>query len=76
MLVDSVGRKIRLWGTSNCMVTLIFLFFLGVNRSGPKTSSIANHKFYKALGRLHGHWCKQPLNTINGVDEIKVHNLM
>ena len=30
------------------------IFFLGVNWSGPRTSSIANHKYYKALGRLHG----------------------
>ena len=26
------------------------------------TSSIANHKFYRALGQLHGPWCKQPLS--------------
>ena len=43
------------------MVTLTF-FFLGVNQSGPKTSSTTNHKFYKALRRLQGPWSKQPLN--------------
>ena len=37
------------------------IFFLGVNRSGPGTSSTTNHKFYRALGRLHGPRCKQPL---------------
>ena len=40
------------------------IFFLGVNQNGPKTSSIANHIFYKALGQLHGPWCKQPLITL------------
>ena len=52
MLAYSVGLKICLLGTSNSMVTLIF-FFLCVNRSGPMTSSTTNHKFYRALGRLH-----------------------
>ena len=39
------------------------IFFLGVNQSGLGTSSIANHKFYKALGQLHGPWCKHPQDT-------------
>ena len=60
MLVDNVGLKICLLGTSNSMVTLTF-FFLGVNRTGSGTSSITNHKFHKALGRLHGPWVNIPL---------------
>ena len=36
------------------------IFFLGVNRSGPKTSSTTNHKFYRALGQLQGPWCNNP----------------
>jgi hypothetical protein len=35
--------------------------FLGVNQSGPRTSSIVNHIFYEALGQLHVLLCKQPL---------------
>ena len=41
------------------------IFFLGVNRSGRTTNSTANPKFYRALGQLHGPWCKQPLNIEN-----------
>ena len=37
-------------------------FSLGVNRSDVGTSSTSNDKFYKALRRLHGPWCKQPLS--------------
>ena len=37
------------------------MFFLGVNGSGPGTSSTSNHIFYKALGHMHGLRCKQPL---------------
>ena len=40
------------------------IFFLGVNRSGPGTNSTTNHRFYMALGQLHGPWCKQPLSDI------------
>ena len=49
------------WGTSHFTVTLTFFFSLSVNRSGPRTSSTTNHKFYMTLGRLHDLWCKQPL---------------
>ena len=49
MSMNNVGLKICLLGTSNSMVTLTFIF-LGVNRSGPAMSSIANHKFHMALG--------------------------
>ena len=46
-VVDNVGLKISLLGTSNSMVTLAFYFiFLGVNRSRPGMSS-TNHKFYR-----------------------------
>ena len=36
--------------------------FLGVNWSGPGTSSTTNHIFFRALGWLHGPRCKQPLS--------------
>ena len=36
-------------------------FSLGVNWSGPMTTATTNYKFYKALRRFHGPWCKQPL---------------
>ena len=57
MSVDDVGLQICLLGTSNFMVTLTF-FFRDINWSGPGTSSTTNHKFYRALGWLHGPWCK------------------
>ena len=60
MVVDNVDLKICLLATSNSMVILI-LFFIGVNLSGPETSSTSNHRFYRTLGQLHGPWCKQPL---------------
>ena len=59
MWVDNVDLEIYLLGTSNSMVTLTF-FSLGVNQSGLGTRSTTNHKFYRALGRFHGPWCKQP----------------
>ena len=46
-------------------------YFLGVNRSGPRTTSTTNHKFYKSVGRLHDPWCKQLLSGCHG----RVHNL-
>jgi hypothetical protein len=39
-------------------------FFLGVNQSDHGMSSTSNYRFYKALKRLHGPWCKQPLKGI------------
>ena len=63
MSINNVGLKICLLRTSNSMVTLTF-FSLGVNQSGPRTSSTTNHKFYNTLGRLHGPWCKQPLSIM------------
>ena len=63
MSINNVGLKICLLRTSNSMVTLTF-FSLGVNQSGPRTSSTTNHKFYSTLGRLHGPWCKQPLSIM------------
>ena len=53
MSMDNVGLKMCLLGTSYFMVTLT-LYFLGVNRSSHGTSSTTNHKFYMALGQLHG----------------------
>jgi hypothetical protein len=41
--------------------------FLYVNRSGPGMSSTTDLIFYKALGRLHGPWCKQPLTLRRNV---------
>ena len=35
---------------------LFDILFLGVNQSGHGTNSPTNHKFYKALGQLHGPW--------------------
>ena len=60
MSINNVGLKSCFFGTSNLMITMTF-FFLGVNQSGPKTNSIANHKYYMTLRQLHGPWCKQPL---------------
>ena len=59
MLVDNVGLKICMLGTLDSVVTLTF--FVGVNRSDPRRSSTTNHKFFRAMGQLHGPWCKQPL---------------
>ena len=58
--MDGLGLHICLLGTLNSMITLNF-FFLSVNWSDPRTSSTTNHILYRALGRLHGPWCKQPL---------------
>jgi hypothetical protein len=63
MPVDNVGLIICFMGTLNFMVTQTF-FFLGVNRSGPGTSSTSNHIFYRALGHLYGPLCKQPLSLL------------
>lgn len=48
--------------------------FLGVNWSGPMTSSTSNHRFYKAWGRPRGPWCKQSLNLLR--DMIWAHELL
>ena len=60
MSVDNVGLKLRQLRTSNFVVTLIFP--PSVNRSSPGTRSTTNHKFYRALERLRGPWCKRPLD--------------
>ena len=57
---DYVGLKLCFLGTSTYIV--IMTFFLVVNRSGLGTSSTSNQRSSKALGRLHGPWCKQPHN--------------
>ena len=62
MSLDNVGFNICLLETSNSMIILTF-FSLGVNQSDPRTSSTTNCRFYRALGRLHGPQCKQPLNA-------------
>jgi hypothetical protein len=56
MSVDNACLQTCLLVTSNFIITLTFSSF-DVNRSGPGTSSTTNHKFYRALGRLHGPWC-------------------
>ena len=63
MSMDNVGIEympfgdLKLHGHSD-------IFLLAVNQSHPRTSSIANHRFYRALGRLHGLWCKQHVITL------------
>jgi hypothetical protein len=57
MLEDNVGLKICLLGTSNFMVTLTFFPWCKLKWS--RMSSTTHHLFHKALGRLHGPWCKQ-----------------
>ena len=64
MSMNNVSFKICLLRTLDSMVTVTFFSF-GVNRSGPGTSSTTNRNFYKALGRLHGRWCKQPLRGVH-----------
>jgi hypothetical protein len=64
MSVDNVGLKICLLETLDFMVTLTFIVFLDVIQNGPKTSSTTNHEFYRALGRLHGPWCKRSLSVM------------
>ena len=46
MLVDYVGLKTCLLGTSTFMIT----FFLGVNQNDLGTSSTTKQRSYKALG--------------------------
>ena len=59
MSLDNIGFKCVFWGPWTPWS--LWHFFLGVNRSGPKMNSTTNHKNYRALGRLHGSRCKQPL---------------
>ena len=59
--MNILGRKACLLGTSKLPYPLCH-YFLGVNQNGPKTNSTTNHKFYEALGRLHGPWFIQPLS--------------
>ena len=47
-------------------------FFLGVNRNGLGTSFTANHRCYKALGRLHGPWCEESLRCVWRKKNIKL----
>ena len=63
--LDNVGLKIYFLETSHFD---IFFFPLGVNQSGPGMSSTTNHIFCKALGWLHGPWCKQPLSVPYSLD--------
>ena len=68
MSVDNAHLILRLLGNLNLMDHSDIFFFRGINWSGYGTTSTANHRFYKALGRLHGPWCKQPpkLRFVNG----------
>ena len=56
--MDDACFKICILGTLNSMVTMTFFF--GVHWNGHRSNSIANHKFYKALGRLHGPGVNNP----------------
>ena len=70
--LDNVSGKCRPWNMSFGDLKLhghSDIFFFGVNRSGLRTSSIANHTFYKALGWLHGPWCNNPYTNSSIVDE-------
>jgi hypothetical protein len=62
MVMDNVVPKLCHWVLElhgHCDI-----FFFGINRSGPGTSSIANYKCDMALGQLHGPWCKHPMMTM------------
>ena len=61
MSMDNVDLKTCLLRTSNSMITLAF--FLCVNRKSLMINLIPYHKFYRALGHLHGPRCKQPLRV-------------
>ena len=60
--MDNASVKICLMGISSSMVTMTFP--ISVNQNGPDTSSTTNHRFYRALGRIHGPWCKQTLTQL------------
>ena len=60
MPMNYLGLKIVIFGTLIFIVTMPF-FFLGVNQSGPETTSTTNQRSYMALGLLRGAWCKPPL---------------
>ena len=57
MSVDDVGLITCLLGTLNSMVTLTLYLWYKLNSSWDEL--IANCRFYKTLGQLHGPWCKQ-----------------
>ena len=71
MSVDHVGLKICLLKTSNSMVTLKKI--LGVNQSGPRTSSTPNHRYYMTLDNfmvrgvkaLTGHHATKVINKLS-----------
>ena len=44
---------------------IVTFFFLDVNQSGPRTSSIAKHIFMGSKRRLHGPWCERPLKLVH-----------
>ena len=50
------------------------IVFLSVNRSGLGMSSSTHHRIYKALGHLHGPWCKQSLRKWEETKAIQVTN--
>ena len=60
--------KYVFWGPQT--LWSLWHYFLGVNWSGPKASSKTNQRFYRALGQLHGPWCKQPLTQITETTKI------
>ena len=62
--MDNVGLQTCLLGTSNSTITLTTFPQCKPKCSHPGTSWTTNHRFYKALGQLHGPWCKQPLSGV------------
>ena len=70
MLVDYVGLKICLLGTSTYMVTLTFIS-LGVNQGRPGTSSTTNQHSCMAFRQV-----QQPINTLTWPwDDFIVHDV-
>ena len=70
MSVDNVGLKIGFLGDLE-LHDHSNIFFLGVNRSGLKTNSIANQRLYRTLGRV-----EQPITTFTGPwDEFMIHGV-
>jgi hypothetical protein len=56
--MDDVGLKNCILGTSSSMITLTYFFPWCQTEVVPERVHTTNHKVYKALGRLHGPWCK------------------
>jgi len=62
--LDDVGLKICFLRTSNFMVTLTFFFPWCKLKWSWDEFNNQSQKNYRALGRLHGPCCKQPLSVM------------